>query len=73
MPGLKQMPGVGVAYRDYTWSTFARHDNYTQSMFAIALSFVMALPQKRKKSYNMNFKLKTVEGAVMWPLCIKRP
>ena len=38
------MPGVGVAYRDYTWSTFARHDNYTWSTFEAALSFAMALP-----------------------------
>ena len=37
-----QTPGVGVAYRDYTWSTFARHDNCTRSTFAAALSFAMA-------------------------------
>ena len=58
-----QTPGVGVAYREYTWSTFARRDNFTRSTFAAALSFVMALPQKRNNSYDMNFKLKSVEVA----------
>ena len=57
------MPGVDVAYRDYTWSMFARCNNYKWSTFAAAQLFAMALPQKRKKSYDMDFKLKAVEVA----------
>ena len=53
------MPGVDVAYRDYTWS----RDNTMRSTFAITLLFAMALPQKKRKSHDMNFKLKAVEAA----------
>ena len=52
MPGLKQTPGMGVAYRDYM-----------RTIFVAALSFAMTLPLKRKKSYDINLKLKAVEEA----------